>query len=273
MGALYVVGVPAGNPDDLTYRAQRVLESARLWVAADPAVAQSCLATCGVAPPATGIAVPRHAMAALLEGDVALVVDGARPGMHDEVCRLVVAALQQGVPVIPVPGPALPLTALVVSGLPADTFLHVGNLPEPAGARAAMLDLLAAERRTLLFLVGTGDVESTLQDLHRTFGDRPLVIVSGTGSGPERPWRGTLQAAREDTQALPGGDDLVFVVGGATEAPAAWDEARLAAAIERRVARGEGAKEISQALARVSGWPRREIYRRATARTGTQADW
>jgi 16S rRNA (cytidine1402-2'-O)-methyltransferase len=184
----------------------------------------------------------------------------------------VVAALANGFPVVPVPGPALPLTALVISGLPADTFCYVGELPGQAKARHDLIQALVGERRTLLFLVRAVDAAPALGELCTALGDRPLVVVSAGSAGQASPWRGTLQAACEEAAGLPVGDVHALVVGGATEEPAAWDEARLAAAIDRRAARGEGAKEISQALAGVSRWSRREIYRRAIEQTGTRPD-
>ncbi|MBN1657699.1 MAG: hypothetical protein JXA93_04825 [Anaerolineae bacterium] len=272
MGTLYVVGVPAGDPDDLTHRARRVLESARQWAAADVAGARSRLAACGVAEPAAGIATCRDVVATLAEGDVALVVDGARPGVDEEERRLVGAALEGGFPVVPVPGPALPLTALVISGLPADTFCYMGELPGQTSARDDLIQALAEERRTLLFLVQAVDAASTLSDLYTALGDRPLVVVSAGSGGQSPPWRGTLEAACEEMAGLLAGDVHVLVVGGATEGPAAWDEARLDATIAQRVARGEGARQISQALAGVSRWSRREIYRRVIEHMGRRRD-
>jgi len=272
MGTLYVAGVPAGDPDDLTYRARRVLGSVRLWVAADPARARSRLAGCDVGEPRAGTRPVQDALPALAEGDVALVVDGARPAPGDEGRWLVGEALAHGFPVVPVPGPAQPLTALIVSGLPGDSFIYLGELPEAEAARTAVIKEVADERRTLVFSI-SGEVARAAGDLHDALGDRPLVIVAGGGFAQSAPWRGTLAGALDAEGALAGSGDYVLVVGGSTEEPSAWDEARLAAAIARRVARGEGAKEISQALADVSGWSRREIYRRASEGTGTRPDW
>jgi 16S rRNA (cytidine1402-2'-O)-methyltransferase len=161
------------------------------------------------------------------------------------------------------------VTALVVSGLPADSFVYLGALPGEAAARDALLGSVAAERRTLVVVAAAAELAGLVTELRTTWGDRPLVIVPASSEGGPT-WRGSLDRACEALESLPTGGDCALVLGGATEEPAAWDEGRLEAAIDRRAARGEGAKQISQALAGVSGWSRREIYRRAIARTGTR---
>ena len=170
---------------------------------------------------------------------------------------------------MPVPGPTLSLLALVISGLPADSFVYLGALPGDAEAREALLRSVASERRTLVIVAAEGELASLVTGLHSALGNRPVAIVPAS-SGGGAVWRGDLASLRDAPEPLPAASDCAMVVGGATEEPATWDEAQLATEIDRRVARGEGAREISQALTKVSGWSRREIYRRATERTGTR---
>jgi 16S rRNA (cytidine1402-2'-O)-methyltransferase len=268
MTSLYVVGLPAGDGADLTLRARRVIESAVLLAAADPQAARMRLLSLGIDAPVVAPAGATSRLAAA-EGAVALLVDGLRAGVDEVTRQFVGAGLAAGLSVEPVPGPVLPLTALVVSGLPADSFVYLGALPGEAAARDALLGSVAAERRTLVVVAAAAELAGLVTELRTAWGDRPLVIVPASSEGGPT-WRGSLDRACEALESLPTGGDCALVLGGATEEPAAWDEGRLEAAIDRRAARGEGAKQISQALAGVSGWSRREIYRRAIARTGTR---
>jgi 16S rRNA (cytidine1402-2'-O)-methyltransferase len=272
MNTLYVVGMPAAHSQDLTLRARRVVAEALLVLSDEPDRARAMLADVGIDVPVAALIDGHDLGPALAAGDVALLLDGRRLGPDGASRRLVQGALEAGHPVVPVPGPALPLTALVVSGLPADRFVYLGELPPAGSERRDLLGIVAGEPRTLLALAGGARVASILADLHVALGDRPLVVVPAGGGERGRVWRGQLAHAVEDVGSLCG-EACVLVVGGATEAPAAWGEARLDAEIERRAREGQGAKEISQALAAVSGWPRREIYRRAAAWTGTREDW
>lgn len=272
MNTLYVVGMPAVRNQDLTLRAQRIVAEVGLVLAGEPDRAHALLAKAGIE---ASVAAPLDVQAlgvALAVGDVALLLDGCRLGLDDAGRQLVQAALEAGHPVVPVPGPALPLTALVISGLPADSFVYLGELP-PAGAeRREVLEMVAGEPRTLVLLEGGASLADSLVDLLAALGDRPLAVVTARDKEGGGVWRGQLAVAAEDGDVLCG-ETCALVVGGATEAPAVWGEARLAAEIERRASEGRGAKEISQMLAPVSGWPRREIYRRAAAWTGTRDDW
>jgi 16S rRNA (cytidine1402-2'-O)-methyltransferase len=230
-------------------------------------------------------------LAALDKGDVAYLCPGWLLGLPDSGCRLVRAAIERGHPVVPIPGPALPITALVASGLPADSFLYLGELPRQDPAWCDLLASVAGERRTLVVVEQSGRLVPALADLQAILGDRPVVIVaagevlrsaSETESAPEWSggviWRGSLGQAPEAYSGPPEGHShvqdrpspLILIVGGArgqelgpSGAQARWDEARLRAEIGACLERGLGAREIGRLLASESGWPRREIYRLA----------
>jgi 16S rRNA (cytidine1402-2'-O)-methyltransferase len=200
---------------------------------------------------------------ALADGDVAYLFSGLSPAVSDAGYRLVRRALDAKYPVVPVPGSSLPITALVLSGLPADSFVYLGELPQDPAARGKLLAATSFEPRTILAQVPYALLPASLADLHCMWGDRPLVLVAPSATGAQVVWCGRLEqsAAASDLVAFPG--VLVLVMGGAAVGAGRWDEGRLSSGVKGLLVEGLGAKEISQQLATVSGWPRREIYRLA----------
>lgn len=260
VGTLYVVSAPTGDPGDLTRRALRILKESTLVVAEDEGNARQLLDQYGLGTPLALAAVDAH-LKALAEGDVSLLCSGLNPAPLGAGYQLVRRALEQGHPVVPVPGANLPITALVISGLPADSFLYLGELPRDPVDRRDLFLAVRAEQRSMVALAPPALLPAALADLHGTLGDRALALVSSSARGAELVWRGRCAEASAGLagRALPGAH--ILVIGGAPDEVVHWDEDRLSAEIQRQQAAGLGAKEISQQLARDSGWSRREIYR------------
>ena len=229
-------------------------------VAGDPGSAQALLNYHGIVT-ATSLVPENGHLDALAEGDVVYFFSGLSPVVPEAGRRLIKAVLDGGYPVVPVPGPSLPITALVLSGLPADSFVYLGELPPDPVERAELLAATGQEPSTLLALVPHALLRLVLTDLHNAFGDRPMVLVASSSAGARVVWRGRSgESATISDQVMPPGS-LVLVLGGAPVGVDRWDQGRLDSAIQGLLVEGLGAKEISQQLAGVSGWPRREIYR------------
>lgn len=264
MGTLYIVGAPATGPDDLTIRARRILGSVGLVVAADVAQAGLFLGGCDISTPVAPAADHDLVLRALAGGDVAVLLPGRSPTPGPEEQGLLRAALAGGFAAVPVPGPVVPINALVLSGLPADSFVYVGDLPPEPGERRALLESMAAETRTLVLLAGVSEMPALLSTLHSAWCDRPLVLWPASGAAPENAWRGSLGEALEAGDALAPGRDWVLVVGGAVEEGGLpWDEDRLRGEIRNSLRRGLGVGQVSRELAAPSGWARRDVYRLA----------
>lgn len=260
MGTLYLVGVPAGRTDDLTLRAQRTLSKVALVVADEGAPAQQLPPGHGLAALPLSMADRNAVLIALETGDVALLLDERRPGPSVPVGELICAAWERGFPLVPVPGPSLVVTALVLSGLPADSFVCLGYLPAQADERRELLAAVASERRTLLILALPAHLPDTLVCLYDVLGDRPVAIVVVSGAGTAIAWRGRLDEAVGQWVARPDWLGCALVVGGVRQLPSRWEEARLRAEIRARLEQGLSAREIGRQLSVASGWPRRAIY-------------
>jgi 16S rRNA (cytidine1402-2'-O)-methyltransferase len=262
VGTLYVVGAPAGEPQDLTRRALRILKEVSLVVAAyaDMGAARRLLAYHGTNTPLQAAASPDTLLEALQTKDVALLTDGFSPGISAANQRLIRAALEHGFPVAPIPGPTLAITALVISGLPADSFVYLGGL-SPGGSFTELP--VMGERRTLVALVEPDHLAGVLDGLYEALGDRALAIVADSGQGTKVIWQGALEGATARAGEWPDHGPSVLVVGGAQAKASRWGEERLRAEIEALLEQKLRTKEISQQLAAESGWRRREVYRLA----------
>ena len=265
VGTLYVVGAPAGDLDDLTHRARRTLGEAALVVAEDISLGQKLLAQHGLATPlfplqpSIGADDLNTLLDTLADRDVALLTSGGSVGPLHASQRLIRAAVAREIRVLAVPGPSFPIAALVISGLPTDSFVYLHRLPQEAEARRALLHAVSDQRRTLVLL----DALDSLPEMYQAFGDRELAVVASLEEeGAQVAWRGTLSLAIEEFAEEAPNWPCALVVGGAPEA-ARWDEEKVRQQIQALQDQGYGAKAISQQLAAESGWPRRQVYQLA----------
>lgn len=260
MTTLYVVGVAADAPEDMTLRARRVLQEVALILTDEEETARRLLEQQAISTPLLALTDAQPTADLLRAGDTALLFCHGAPGPSKRGRALVRAALRAGIAVVPIPGPALVVTALVASGLPAQSFVYLDQLPPGPLARRQLVASWAAERRTLVLLSQPQELARVLNDLHAAWGDRPLVLAAQEGAGGVV-WRGRLVEALLELPAFSSHQPLALVVGGAETPAVRWPEEQLRAEIQRRLAQRQGAKELSRQLAAESGWPRRAIYR------------
>lgn len=276
-GTLYVVGTPLGNLEDLSPRAVRVLGQVQVVAAEDTRTAQKLWARFGLSPETVsyfeGNEGSRAAelVARLRAGeDVALISEAGMPAVSDPGERLVRAAVEAGVKVVVVPGPAAAITALAGSGLPTARFTFVGFLPREGPPRGALLARLRGAPETLILYEAPGRTGRTLRDLAESLGgERPACVARELTKVHEEFVRGSLDELAARYQDQPPRGEVTLVVAGAAERTAAdqpLDLARLEQEVDSRLAAGQSAREIAAALALLSGRPRRQLYQLALAR-------
>lgn len=184
IGKLYVVATPIGNLEDLSERARHILSQVT-WVAAeDTRHSAGLLHAIGATPSLLSYHEHNeHARIASLitrlkEGESgALISDAGTPLISDPGYGLVLEAHQAGIPVIPIPGPCAPITALSASGLPTDKFFFEGFLPAKSGARIKRLTALKNFSHTIIFLEAPHRIVEFLQDVNTVFGGARRVCI------------------------------------------------------------------------------------------------
>lgn len=271
MGTLYLVATPIGNLEDMSPRAVRSLREARLIAAEDTRQARKLLAHFDLHTPLTSyyehnkLAKLDAILAALAEGDVALVSDAGTPAINDPGYELVRAALAAGHAVTPVPGPSAPLAALAASGLPTDAFLYLGYLPRKASERREAAARVGSLPYTLIFLESPHRLLAALADLESALGDRKVAVARELTKIHEEIWRGTIAGAREYFgRSEPRGEFTLVVAGQPSVVRERWAEEKVTIAIKFGLKLGESPSALAKRVAQESGWERQEIYRRIT---------
>ena len=267
-GKLYVVGTPIGNLDDLTPRAREVLAAADVIAAEDTRRTRGLLSRIGVE--ARLIAYHEHneekRTAELLErvaggASIALVSDAGTPLISDPGWRLVRAAREAGLDVVPVPGPSAVIVALCAAGLPTDRFVFEGFLPRRSGARADRLRELKHERRTLVFYEAVHRVAETLAALAEHFGaDRGAALARELTKVHEQIRSGTIADLIAKLGAeIPLLGEFVILVAG-DESDSSPDERRAREIYETLVPELDPNKAL-QLTATLTGLPRNALYK------------
>lgn len=210
VGTLYVVGTPIGNLEDITLRAIRVLREVDVVAAEDTRVTRTLLAAHEIRTPLvtfhefSGPEKVRQLVERLQDEDVALVSDAGMPGLSDPGFPLIRAALDAGIPVVPIPGPSAILAGLVASGLPMHAFSYLGFLPRKSGERRRFLERFREADHSVVVFESPHRVAAALRDAAEVLGpERPIAacreltkkfeeIVRGpAGEVAERIGRGT----------------------------------------------------------------------------------
>ena len=195
----------------------------------------------------------------LEDGDVALVSNAGTPGISDPGYELIVAAHQQGIPVVPIPGASVVITALVVSGLPTDRFIYLGFLPHKASGRRRLLESAVDEQGTIVVLEAPHRLLAALNDMLLILGDRKVAVCRELTKIHEEVFRGTISQAIEHFTEPRGEFTLVI------EGKRGKDRPLLTEDIERQLHHmrrsGVKAKEAIAKLAGETGLSKKELYR------------
>jgi len=222
-GRLLVVATPIGNLDDLSPRARAAFESADLIACEDTRHTGRLLAHLGVKKPLISLhehnerqRLPRL-LAELQEGKtIAVASDAGTPLLSDPGFLLVREAAALGVRIEPVPGPAAPLAALVVSGLPPYPFTFAGFPPPKTGKRRAFYRHWKDLGHTLVIFESPHRLLASLEDALAELGDRPAAVARELTKLHEEVLRGTFSEVLEKLKGRPAlKGEFVLVVGGA----------------------------------------------------------
>ena len=185
VGTLYLVGTPIGNLEDITLRAVRVLKEVDVIACEDTRQTQKLLDHYAIETRTTSYHEhnEREKSAELVKqmqggASVALVTDAGMPGISDPGYRLITLAIQHDIPVVPVPGAAAFLSALVASGLPTDSFQFSGFLPAKRGDRRTVLESIRKSEWTQVFYEAPHRIVEALEDVGEVLGPERHVVMA-----------------------------------------------------------------------------------------------
>ncbi len=183
-GVLYIVATPIGNLGDITVRALDVLKTVDFIAAEDTRHTSGLLAHYGIIARLISCHEYNEAERALQLMDkiaagasVALVSNAGTPTVSDPGYRVVAAAIDRHISVIPIPGVSAAITALCASGLPTDRFCFVGFVPKKKGKRDTLLRQLSDLDESLIFYESPRRLIDLLEAILSHMGNRYAVMA------------------------------------------------------------------------------------------------
>lgn len=271
-GTLYLVATPIGNLADITYRAIDVLKAVDLIACEDTRHTRRLLQHYGIT--TRTISCHEHneekravqLIDLLKQGsNIAVVSDAGTPSISDPGFRLVRAAIEHELPVVPIPGPSALIAALIAAGLPTDEFFFAGFLPARTNARRARLKELRSVPGTLIFYEAPHRLPATLKDAREILGERAAVVARELTKLHEEIRRGLLSELASHFNENVRGEIVVLidrnVISEATSAPGL----RVAALVGQLEREGMDHRTALKKAARELGLSRAEAYRRLIA--------
>jgi 16S rRNA (cytidine1402-2'-O)-methyltransferase len=197
LSRLYVVGTPIGNLEDLSARAIRILGDVSAIAAEDTRVTARLLARHGIRKPMLSYRAPverrglPRVMAALDEGDVALVSDAGTPTVSDPGQVLVQAAWTAGHTVVPIPGPSAVTSALSIAGYGGPGFTFLGYLPRKPGDMRRLLESLRDDERPAVAFESPFRIHKSLALIAESLPERSITVTRELTKVHEEVIRGT----------------------------------------------------------------------------------
>ncbi len=268
-GTLYIVSTPIGNLEDITFRALRILKEVDVIAAEDTRHTLKLINHYGISKPLISYWGEKEKLKAeetigrLRSGQsVALVSDAGTPGISDPGGVLIKRAIEEGIKVVPVPGPAAVISALSVSGFSTEEFIFMGFLPPKQSQRKKVLKELCLERRTLVIYEAPHRILETFGDMVDLFGERRAVLVREMTKLYEEVIRGGLPEIFERLRGSKIAGEYVIVIEGRREKKGLHiDDA--VAEVKVLMKKGLARKEAAKRVAEEYGLSRKELYDRS----------
>jgi 16S rRNA (cytidine1402-2'-O)-methyltransferase len=275
-GTLYLVATPIGNLADITHRALQILRDVDLIACEDTRHTRKLLQHYGIDTKTISYHEHNEQQRAgeLIElikqgSDVAIVSDAGTPAISDPGYRLVRAAVEQNIGIVPLPGPSALISALIAAGLPTDQFFFGGFLPARSSARRARFDELRSIPGTLIFYEAPHRLATSLRDAHEILGEREAVVARELTKLHEEIRRGRLSELAEhySNSEQPRGEIVLLIDRTVLDDAAARSEkpASIAALVKQFETDGLDHRAALKKAARELGLSRAEAYRRLIA--------
>ena len=269
-GKLYLCPTPIGNLGDMTFRTLETLKAVDLIAAEDTRNTLKLLNHFDIDVPMTSYYEHNKAqkggvlMERLKNGaNIALVSDAGMPAISDPGEDLVRLCIQEGVEVVPLPGPSAFATALVASGMPTGRFSFEGFLTTNKRNRKNHLNEVKDDTRTLIFYEAPHKLIYTLEDMLEVLGDREIVLARELTKKFEEFYRTTISEAIDHYRSTPPKGEFVLIIKGAD--PERIEEERKATLptpeeMLKELSGSMRGKELTNYVAEKLDLPKREVY-------------
>ena len=273
-GELFLCATPIGNLEDMPVRAVRIMKEADLIAAEDTRNSIKLINHFEIDTPMTSyheynkVDKAKVLVDKMLAGQtVALITDAGTPGISDPGEELVRQAVQAGINVTSVPGPAACINALIISGLPTRRFVFEAFLPSDKKERVAVLEELSHETRTMIIYEAPHRLCRTLAELAEILGgDRQIAVCKELTKRHETVYRSDIKGAVDYYNANEPRGEYVLVIAGLNrediirDKQDAWKEMPLEEHLKHYESQGIERREAIKLVAKDRGVPKREIY-------------
>jgi 16S rRNA (cytidine1402-2'-O)-methyltransferase len=267
-GLLYIVATPIGNLGDISERAIEILKQVDLIAAEDTRHSNTLLQRFGINTKICAYhehneeKITPQLIEQIQNGEsIALISDAGTPLINDPGYKLVVAAYDNNIKVVPIPGPSAIITALSASGLPTNRFSYEGYLPAKSEARKKCLQELMSESRTLVFYEAPHRIVESLKIMQEIFGDeRRVTIARELTKQFEQIVRDKLSVINEklENDEIKIKGEFVVIVEGAKETTVSNAEA---IRINQILAEKLSPKDAAKLTAKITGKKKNEVYK------------
>ena len=272
-GTLYLCATPIGNLEDITYRVLRTLKEVDLIAAEDTRNSIKLLNHFDIHTPMTSyhefnkIEKAYQLVAKLKEGqNIALITDAGTPGISDPGEDIVRICYEEGVPVTSLPGAAACITALTMSGRPTRRFAFEAFLPREKKERAAVLEELKSETRTMIIYEAPHHLVKTITELFDTLGDRQLTVCRELTKKHEEKLQTTFSSFLAYCETNEPRGEYVLIICGKSrdeitkEKQSSWEAMTIEEHMEHYESQGIDHKEAMKLVAKDRGVSKRDIY-------------
>jgi 16S rRNA (cytidine1402-2'-O)-methyltransferase len=222
-GKLFVVSTPIGNMKDITLRALEVLKEVDFILCEDTRITSKLLNHYKISKKLVSFnAVSEtNKIPAVLKrlksgNNCALVSDSGTPVISDPGVRLISHAIKEEIEVVPIPGPSALTAALTVAGLPTDSFVYEGFLPQKKG-RQKKLQELSKKERTIVLYESTYRIVKLIDELTEYMPERYIVVCRELTKKFEESWRGYPEGLKASLEKKTIKGEFVVVI-----APKEW---------------------------------------------------
>ena len=272
-GMLYLCATPIGNLGDMTPRVVETLREVDLIAAEDTRNSIKLLNHFEIKTSMTSyheynkVEKADYLVAQMQQGkNVALVTDAGTPGISDPGEVLVAKCHEAGIAVTSLPGAAACIAALTLSGLSTRRFCFEAFLPADKKEKAAILEELKEESRTIILYEAPHHLVRTLGELAEALGNRRLTLCRELTKKFETVLPTTIEGALSLYEKEEPRGEYVLVIEGKSllqkreEVRESW----LSMSIEEHMAyyteTGLDEKSAMKQVAKDRGVPKREIY-------------
>ena len=273
-GKLYLCATPIGNLEDITFRVVRTLKEVDVIAAEDTRNSIKLLNHFEIKTPLTSYhEFNKYDKAKVLVSrmrggeNIALITDAGTPGISDPGEELVRQCYEAGVEVTSLPGAAACVTALTLSGLSTRRFAFEAFFPADKKEKAAILEELKSETRTIIIYEAPHRLKKTIAELLSVLGNRKLTAVKELTKLHENVFLTTLEEALVYYEENEPRGEFVLVIEGRKieelkkEKEASFQEMDINEHMKLYLDKGMDKKEAMKAVAVDRGIPKREVYK------------